>query len=113
MAQTIRDLIQSEAKRLRDNDDPHEVAEILKNLSSLLASINKECADRKYWLGLKRLELLKEHFTASKANIYTEATQEFKDWLECEEYRKATIEMIRGAKYFLRNSEQEFREGKY
>lgn len=107
---TIRDLIKQKSEELPKADDPNVVADILKDLSSLLASINKECSERKYWYALKRLEFLKEHGTATKANIYAEASTEYKDWLEAEEYRKATLEMIRGCKYFLRNSERELRE---
>lgn len=110
---TIRSLIAAKSHELKGADNPALVAEILKDLSSLLASINKECADRKYWLALKRLELLKEHSVVAKANIHAEASPEYKDWNECEEYRKATLEMIRSCKYFLRTAEAERKESVY
>ena len=113
--QTIRELVEVKLLELRDIDalGAHKASEVLVELSSLLASIGKECSDRKYWLSLKKVELLKEHGSAAKAVIYAEATQEFKDWQEAEEYRKATIESMRAIKYYLRNQEIELRESKY
>ena len=100
---------------LRDVDalGANKASEILVELSSLLASVGKNCSDKKYWLSLKKVELLKEHGSAAKAIIYAEASQEYRDWNEAEEYRKATIEAIRAIKYYLRNQESEFKEAKY
>lgn len=109
MPETIRDIIKTKAQELKEADDPNTVADILKDLFSLLASINKECAERKYWLALKRIGLLTEHGTVAKANMYAEGSKEYQNWMEAEEYRKATIEMIRACKYFLRNASGEYK----
>ena len=115
MAQTIRDLIKEKASILSDMDavGTEKASQELVELSSLLASIGKECVDRKAWYAIRKMELLKEHGSAAKATIYAEASSEYKDWLEAEEYRKAVIEMMRAIKYFLRNSETELKESKY
>lgn len=115
MPNTIRDLIQEKAGKLRDVDvlGPNEVAKELVELSSLLSSVNKLCGDRRYWLGLKKVELLKEHQSAARANVYAEGTTEFRDWLEAEEQRKAIIEMVRSIKYYLRTQEIELKEARY
>lgn len=113
--QTIRELIEAKLKQLSDIDilGPHKASEVLVELSALLASVGKECSDRKYWLSLKKVELLKEHISAAKAIIYAEASQEWKQWQEAEEYQKATIEAIRAIKYYLRTAEDEKRNAQY
>ena|SRR3990167_3341928 len=115
MANSIRQLIEEKALKLRDVDalGPHVAASELVNLTALLASINKLCADRRYWLGLKKVALLQEHKSAAKAIIYAEGSIEFRDWLEAEEYRKAVVELMRSIKFYLKNNEIEQREAKY
>src|SRR3990167_1794146 len=115
MAQNIREIIEEKLSLLRDIDTlgANRASEILVELSSLLASIGKNCSDKKYWLSLKKVELLKEHGSAAKAIIYAEASPEYKDWNEAEEYRKATIEAIRAIKYYLRTAEEELKESRY
>lgn len=112
---SIREIISEKLKELQDIDalGANRASEVLIELSSLLASIGKECSDRKYWLNLKKLELLKEHGSAAKAIIHAEGSPEYQQWLEAEEYRKAVIENIRAIKYFLRNQESELRESKF
>ena len=107
---TLRETVAEKLLALRDIDSfgPHKASEELVALSSLLASISKECSDRRYIYSLKKIQLLEEHKTAAKANIYGQGSMEFKDLMEAEDYRAATIDMIRSIKYYLKISEAEF-----
>lgn len=112
---TIRELAAVKLKECGDIESlgPHRAAELLVELSSLLASTSKECVDRKSWYAILKMNLLKEHGTASKANIYAEASEEFKQYLEAEELRKVIIEAQRSIKYYLRVNEEERRNQNY
>lgn len=112
---TIREIIAEKLLELRDIDGlgASRASEILVELSALLGSINKECSDRRYIYSLKKIMLLDEHKTVTKAVTYGEGSKEYKDWSEAEEYRKAVIENIRSLKYYLRNSLEEKRESVY
>lgn len=111
MPKNIREIVEEKALLLRDVDGlgPGKASEELVELSSLLASINRECADKRWVLGVKKVQLLGEHKTASKAMIYAEGSEEYKGWLTAEEYRKAVLQMMQAIKYYLRNAESEFK----
>lgn len=115
MANSVRELIEEKALKLSDMDSlgMAEASKELVELSSLLATVGKKCSDSRYWYSLKRIELLKEHGTAAKANIYGEGSQEFKGWQEAEGYRKAIIEMIRSIKFYLKVGQEELRNQNY
>ena len=115
MPKNIREEISERLLELRDIDaiGAGRASEVLVELSSLLGSINKECSDRRYIYSLKKIMLLDEHKTVAKATTYGEGSNEYKDWSEAEEYRKAVIENIRSLKYYLRNSLEEQRESTY
>ncbi len=111
----LRELVQSKLKECGDIESigPHRAAALLVELSSLLASVSKECVDRKAWYTEKRMQLFKEYTKAAQATIVAEASPEFKNWLEAEELRKVIIEAQRSLKYFLRVNEAEMREARY
>ena len=115
MSESIREIIAQKALLLRDVDTlgPGKAAEELVALSSILSSLNKEISDCRYWFNLKRLDLLKEHGSFTKATVYAEASQEYKDWKDREVQKDAVVEMIRSVKYYLRGAEQEMKESKY
>lgn len=115
MAGTIRDIIQEKAALLQDVDvlGVAGAAKELVELSALLASINKEVTDRNFWYNQLCNEELKRTSVAAKAKIIAGASQEWRDWQEAIGYQKATLDMIRALKYFLRRAEDEIREVKY
>lgn len=109
---TIRDLAAQKLKECGDIESlgAHRAAELLVELTSLLASVSKECVDRKAWYAVKKMELLKEWSKAAIATIYAESSPEYKQFLEAEELRKVIIEAQRSLKYYLRINEDEARQ---
>ena len=110
---TIREMILIESEKLRDVSvlGPSKASEELTKLSSLLSSLNSYIAEKHYALNIVRQSLLEKHGTAAKAKIYSEATQEWKEWNEAVQQGKALEEMIRSVKYYLRNAEAEMKMG--
>ena len=112
MAQTIKQLVDVKIAKLREVDSlsPQEIAQESIELSSLWASINREIVDRRlnYNEVLKNLTI--EHGTVSKAKVYAEATNEFREWLTAEAYSKSVQELIRTTKKATALAEQEMRE---
>lgn len=115
MAQNLRELIAEKSLLLRDVDSlgPAGAAKELVELSSILSSLNAEIADKHYWYNMKRVELIGEHKTASKARVYAEASQEWKDWQDRLVQRDSVVEMIRALKYYLKGAESEYKESKF
>ena len=109
--QTIRELIAHESAELREIEKlgPHEAANKLVVLSSLLSSLGAEIATKRAEYTQIRLKCLKEAKSVAESRIYSEATNEFKEWQEREEQRKALIEIIHSIKYFLRTCENEMK----
>lgn len=112
---TLRELIASKSQALRYPDQltPDEASKHLVELSSLLSTINKEAAETLYWLNCKKQEFLKEHGSAAKARIYSDASPEWLQWRERVEQKEAVLEMIRALKFFLKNASEEKRESVY
>lgn len=115
MAESIREIIKQESEELRfvDQLGPAKASEKLVKLSSLLASLNAYIGDKSYWYNVKRVELLEKHKTAAKANIYAQATEEWKELNEAGMQSAALMELIRSVKYYLKSAEQEQREARY
>ena len=112
---TIRALCDQKIELFRNLDslDPQQIAQEVVELSSLWASIQKELIDRKCWYAELRKLLLIEHKKAALANIYAEATAEYRALIEAEAYNKSIQEMIRSGKRFLTIVESSRREIKY
>ena|ERR1700748_603490 len=112
---TIREIIQQKAELLKDVDalGPAKASEELVSLSALLASVNKEVTDRNFAYNVLVKDTLAKENVAAKAKIIAQASKEWKDWMEAIGYQKATLDMIRALKYYLRRVEDEAREGKY
>lgn len=108
---TLRDLIRECVQELSKIDQigPGRASEILVKLSSLLASITKECVEARHILSVKKVELLKEHGTATSATIYVEASPEFKEWAERDGLRKDVIEQMRAIKFYIKASVEEYK----
>lgn len=115
MPATIRDIIQETANDLANIDTlgPERASEELVKLSALLASINSEVVRRQFTYNLLCKQKLEETTVAAQAKILAEATEEWRDWQEGIAFQKATLDMIRALKYFLRNAEIERREATY
>src|SRR3990167_9045154 len=108
--QNIRQMIVSRSEELRGVTElsPQRVAEILIELSSLLASLNAHIAEKKYLYNVLLDMKLTELGVASKAKISAQATLEYKDLLEAELQEKALVETIAAAKYLIRSHEREW-----
>ena len=115
MAESIREIIKKKSEELRfvDQLGPARASEELVALSSLLASLNAYIGERAYWYNVKRVELLEQHKTAAKANIYAQATPEWKELNEASMQNAALMELIRAVKYYLKNAESEKRESSF
>lgn len=115
MKETIRDIINKKSEILKEIDSLglHKAAQELVEISALLASINKEVVDRNYWYNILCQVKLKETSVAAKAKIIAQASPEWQAWQAAIGYQKAALDLIRALKYYLRQSEQEFRETKY
>src|SRR3990167_6635963 len=109
--QNIRQMIVSRSEELRGVTElsPQRVAEILIELSSLLASLNAHIAEKKYLYNVLLDTKLTELGVASKAKISAQASLEWKEMNEVEMQKEALEETIRSGKYFLRSKEEEWR----
>ena len=112
---SIRSLVDEKVAKLRNVNSlsPQEIAQESIELSSLLASVNKEIVDRRMDYNQILREMLKIHGTPPKAKIMAEGEPEYRAWLEAEAYSKSLIELIRTTKKATALAEQELRESKY
>ena len=109
--ETIRQMIVSRSEELRGVTElsPQRVAEILIELSSLLASLNAHIAEKKYIYNVLLDMKLTELEVASKAKISAQASNEWREMNEAELQKEALEETIRSGKYFLRAQESEYK----
>lgn len=112
---TIRQQIDAKVSLFRDVDSltAHRISQEVMELSSLLASCNKELIDRKMAYYQLSKTLLEQHKVAAKAKVHAEATEEYRQVMEAEAYAKSTLEMLRAAKRYIRLVEAESKETKY
>ena len=115
MPESIREIIKKKSEELRfvDQLGPAKASEELVALSSLLASLGSYIVEKHYWFNMKKVQLLEEHKTAAKANIYSAATTEWKDLQEAVVQQSALMELIRSVKYYLKAADSERRETRY
>ena len=109
---TIRELISEKSALLRNVDKlgPHAASEELVELASLLSSLNAEIVEKHFILNQKKVELLQEAKSVSKARMLSEATPEWRDFMERLTQREALEELLRAVKYYLRAAEKELKE---
>ncbi len=109
---TIRELITEKSAILRnvENLGPEKASVELVELASLLSSLNSEIVEKQFILNQKKVELLQEAKSVSKAKMLSEATMEYKDWFERYMQGKALEELLGAVKYYLRSAEAEYRE---
>src|SRR3990167_5782378 len=112
MEKSIRQLITEKSALLREVDKlgPARVSEELVQLASLLSSLNSEIVEKQFILNQKKVELLQEAKSVSKAKMLSEATQEWRDFMDRVAQREALEELLRAVKYFLRQAERELNE---
>lgn len=77
---------------------PAQLAEKRRNLALDYREKMKELADLKKKKAIKIIELLGEHKTATKAELYYNATDEGQRMIELEYYCKSLIELMRSVK---------------
>lgn len=107
-------MIKERSEEIRNASELHStrVAEILLELSSLLASLNSHIAEKKYLYNILLQMKLEELGVASKAKIAAQASNEWREMNEAELQAEALNETIRSTKYFLRAHEQEWQATK-
>jgi len=112
MEKSIRQLIAEKSALLRDVDKlgPAKASEELVELASLLSSLNSEVVERQFILNKKKVELLEEAKSVAKARLLSEATPEWKEFMDRIMQREAVEELLRTVKYYLRAAENEQRE---
>lgn len=100
---TIREQIAKHSARFReaDNLSPHDVAQRLVELTSLLASLNTEIVQANYNYNVVINNLRKTTKSAVDAKIQAQATPEWLAWKEREKQGEALVELIRSAKKYL------------
>ena len=112
---SIREMVDEKVAKLRSVDSlsPQEIAQESIELSSLLASVNKEIVDRRMDYNVALKNNLEVCGTPPKAKIFTEALPVYRAWLEAEAYSKSLIELIRTTKRATALAESELKESKY
>ncbi len=106
----IREMIRERSEKLRNASElsPHEIADILLELTSLLSSLSGETVEAEYWYKTK-LQLERESAkSAVDAKIKAEISPEWKAWRERDAQLKSLIELIRSCKKFLAVRQDEY-----
>lgn len=112
---TIREMCDKKVELFRDLDalTPDQVAREVVELSSLWASIQKELIDREMKYNTMMRDLIIEHKTAAKANVFGKASIAYQDYLEATAYSKSIQELIRTGKKFVSLNESVQRESRF
>lgn len=106
---SIRQMIQERSERLRNASSlsPHDIANILLELTSLLSSLNAQIEEASYWYRV----LLDKNMgdgSAARAKVKSEASEEFRKVQEQKAQKEALVELIRAAKYAIRAHGEEY-----
>jgi len=112
---SIRELCDEKIELFRNLDSlsPEQVAQEVVELSSLWASVQKELIGREMSFNTMMRDLIIEHKTAAKANVFGKASVAYQEFLEATAYSKSIQELIRTGKKFVSLNEQQMRESKY
>ena len=112
---TIRELILQKQTEINNTKDllPGRAAELLCELSALIGNISNEIL--KYDLAYNKilLQYLESEEKANRAKIRAEISPEYQTKQEARNLKELTNDLIRSLKYFLREKEIEFKEGKF
>lgn len=92
---------------------PERLAEAVVQLSALLGTINSYILTAEVVFNKKLLEELNTEKAANKARIKAETSGEWIAYRKLKNLREVTIEMIRAAKYSIREQSEERREARY
>jgi len=108
---TIREIIQNNQNQiLKGNLTPGRAAEMLTELSAVIGNCNDEIVKRDIEYNKVLLEWYNKESKANRAKIKAEITPEYEAMRTARNTKDLAMEIIRSLKYFLRNSEDEFRE---
>jgi len=108
---TIKNLIEEKRNEVhKENLQPPEAAELLKDLSALMGNVLSEIRQRDYDYNLVLQKCRKEEKSAVDAKISAETSKEYLAKREAEDTQKVVKEMVAGLKYFLREAESEYRQ---
>jgi hypothetical protein len=108
---TIREMVGDyQGEILKGNLVPGRAAEILTALSSLVGNLNSEILNRDVEYNKVLLKCYNEEKSANRAKIVSSITPEYEAMRTARNTKDLAMEIIRSLKYFLRNSEDEFRE---
>ena len=105
-------MIKERSEKLRDAAElsPHDIADILLELSSLNASMATELMDSEAWYK-EKLKIERDNSkSATDAKINAEASKEYRDWRERKGQWDALQETIRSCKLYLRVRNEEYNQ---
>jgi hypothetical protein len=111
MATTVRDIVRSYQREIRESSDlmPDRAAELLVKLTALIGNCADEIrhADADYAVVL--LQTYEQEETANRAKIKAETSPEYQRKREARDTKETVIELVRGLKYFLNVKAEEMR----
>ena len=108
---TIREMVlERQSEIAKGNLTPSKASELLVELSALLGNCNEEITKRDIEYNKILLQWLETEAKASHAKIKAECTSEYLLKRQAHNTRELVVELIRSLKYFLRNSEEEYRQ---
>jgi len=114
MSQTIRELIKDRQNEIRKgNISPIRATELVVELSALWGNVNEALLEREIDYNKKLNQILNEGDTVASSKVKAQITKEYKNYLEAKNLSKLITEMIRGLKFYIRQSEKEENEAKY
>lgn len=107
---TVRELIESHRRELRDEDvPPQRAAAILQRLTALLGNVLQEIREADAIYNAVLLALLDADEAATRATIRSKATAEYARLREAIDTQKVLVELVRSLKAILRMHEEEMR----
>ena len=107
---TVRDLIESIRREIRDTDlQPDRGAELLAKLSALLGNINDEIREADADYAAVLLGFLNTEQKANRAKIHAEMSPEYQRKRQARDAKEVVIEMIGSLKYLVRSRMEEMR----
>lgn len=109
---TIREIIESYRQEVLGDLLPERASVILKDLSSLLGNILAEITLRDMEYNKHLLMCLEGQKQATRAKITAETSDEYRLMREARNAEKVALSMIGSLKYFLREKENEMKQGK-
>jgi hypothetical protein len=107
---TVRDLVRSAQKEIRDTDlQPNRAAELLVKLTALLGNCNDQIREASADYATVLLSFLEADEAANRAKIRAETTPAFQRKREAMDTKELVVELCRSLKYLLKSHEEEMR----